>query len=411
MPDIDTNVTVDVTGNTAAIATDYSTSGITNGHVQIVKMAWGPASSSSRVTTSTPLPVDIRTVTATLGITGSVGGLGNFRVLNGLSGAVSIPLVISGTTSGVYAPVQINGNVSGVTNGIPLTVTGGVNVRGNVYVQGVTGGIEIGITGGRRLNSSSDSVTVSGTVGITGGRYLLPGYDGVRVYGGNNGETMIPVTLRDGTGSSIGSSGGALNVNVVGAGITATVSVGAIVGICQANQAIPLFIAGATTGPAVRVKGLGAGDAVPVVWSTAMPVSVSGQVSVDLNAIYDSITGVQTQLDDIAIKCANIESIYNKVNNGVNTISQKPGQVYVGSLIINTPVTTFPDSTALYSGITIRSATSNSGRDVLIDGNGEGSGGYPLSSGQSIFIETNNLQNLSFSSSGIYPVTIHYIAS
>jgi len=411
MPDIDTNVTVDITGNTAAIATDYSTSGITNGHVQIVKMAWGPANSSSRVTTSTPLPVDIRTVTATLGVTGSVAGLGNFRVLNGLSGTSSIPLIVSGTTSGVYAPVQINGNVSGVTNGIPLTVTGGVNIRGNVYVQGVTGGIEIGITGGRRLNSGTDSVTVSGTVGITGGRYLLPGYDGVRVYGGNNGETMIPVTLRDGTGSSIGSSGGALNVNVVGAGITATVSVGAIVGICQANQAIPLFIAGATTGPAVRIKGLGASDAVPVVWSTAMPVSVNGQVSVDLNAIYSSIDMVQSQLDDIAAKCSNIESIYNKVANGVNTISQKPGQVYIGTLIINTPLTTWDTSTALYSGVTIKAATSNTGRDVMIDGNGEGNAGYPLSAGQSIFIETNNLQNLFFSSSGIYPVTIHYIAS
>lgn len=411
MPDIDTNVTVDITGNTASIATDYSTSGITNGHVQIVKMAWGPASTSSRVTTSTPLPIDIRTVTATLGVTGSVGGLGNFRVLNGLSGSSTVPLVVAGTTSTAYTPVQVNGNISGVTNGIPLTVTGGVNIRGNVYVQGITGGIEIGITGGRRLNSSSDSVTVSGTVGITGGRYLLPGYDGVRIYGGNNGETMIPVTLRDGTGTSIGSSGGALNVNVIGAGITATVSVAAIVGICQANQAVPLFVAGATAGPAVRVKGLGAGDAVPVVWSTAMPVSVSGQVSVDLNTIYDSVNKVKTQLDDISYKCANIESIYKKVANGVNTISQKPGQVYIGTLVINSPMTTWDTSTALYSGVTVKAATTNSGRDVVIDGNAEGSAGYPLSAGQSIFIETNNLQNLFFSSSGIYPVTIHYIAS
>lgn len=411
MPDIDTNITVDVTGNTAAIATDYSTSGVTNGHVQIVKLAWGPANTSSRVTTSAPLPVDIRTVTATLGVTGSVGGLGNFRMVNGLSGSTTLPITIAGTTFS-HPPVVITGNVQGVTNGILVGVTGIISsIRDRVYVSGVTGAIEVGVTGGRRLNSSSDSVTVSGTVGITGGRYLLPGYDGVRVYGGNAGETMIPVTLRDGSGNTINSSGGALNVNVVGAGITATVSVGAIVGICQANQSIPLFIAGATTGPAVRIKGLGAADAVPVVWSSAMPVSVNGQVSVDLNALYASMTTMQTQLDDIASKCTNIESIYTRVVNGINTTSQKPGQVYIGTLIINSPLTTFETSTALYSGITIKAATSNSGRDVIIDGNAEGNDGYPLSSGQSIFIETNNLQNVFFSSSGIYPVTIHYIAS
>ena len=142
-----------------------------------------------------------------------------------------------------------------------------------------------------------------------------------------------------------------------------------------------------------------------------MPVSVSGQVSVDLNALYGSMVDMQSQLDDIASKCTNIEAIYNKVTNGINTTSQKPGQVYIGTLTITVPVTTFENSTALYSGITIKAATSNSGRDVIIEGNGEGNTGYPLSSGQSIFIETNNLQNLFFSSSGVYPVTIHYIAS
>jgi len=411
MPDIDTNITVDITGNTASIATDYSTSGVTNSHVQSVKMAWGPAETTSRVTTSAPLPVDIRTVTATLGITGSVGGIGNFRMINGLSGSSTIPLVVSGTTSSSFAPVQINGYVQGVTNGIRLGITGNVSVLGNVYVQGVTGGIELGITGGRRLNSSTDSVTVSGTVGITGGRYLLPGYDGVRIYGGNNGETMIPVTLRSGSGASIGSSGDALNVNIVGSGFTATVNVGTIIGICQANQNVPLFIAGATTGPAVRVKGLGSGDAVPVIWSTAMPVSVSGQVAVDLNAVNASIVQVQSQLQDIQTKCSDIENIYNKVANGINTISQKPGQVYIGVLDITSALTTFPTSTALYSGVTIRAATSNLTKDVLISGNGEGNDGYPLSSGQSIFIETNNLQNLFFESSNTYPIRIHYIAS
>ena len=219
-----------------------------------------------------------------------------------------------------------------------------------------------------RLSSSTDSVTVSGTVGVTGGRYLLPGYDGVRIYGGNSGETMIPVTLRDGSGAAISSTSGALNVNLVGSGFTATVSVGAIVGICQADQAVPLYVAGATAGPAVRVKGLGSGDAVPVIWSSALPVSVNGQVTVDLNSVYNSLTSIQNELDQIKTNSEKIETIYNKLTTGINTVLQKPSQTYIGTLTISSAQTTFSASTALYSGITIKAATTNTGKDVLIKG-------------------------------------------
>lgn len=413
MPDTDLNLTVDVTGNTASIATDYSSTGITAGHVQIVKVAWGDANTTRRVTNAYPLPVDIRTVTATLAVTGSVGGLGNFKIVNGLSGSSTIPLIVAGTTSSSYPAVQISGNIQGVTNGIQLGVTGTVSVGNTyIYVQGISGGAPVAITGGRRLNSSTDSITVSGTVGITGGRYLLQGYDGVRVFGGNNGETMIPVTIRDGSGNSIGSSGGALNVNLVGSGFTATVNVATLIGICQANQAIPLFIAGATAGPAVRVKGLGSGDAVPVVWSSAQPVSVSGAVTVDLDAINTKLATIQTQLTDLQTKANNISTISTKLTSGVNTVSTKPGQVYYGSLIIPSANTTFAQSTALYSGITIKASSTNSTIDVVVSGNAPGDDtGYPLSAGQSLFVETNNLQNIKFSSSSTYPIVINYIAS
>lgn len=422
MPDIDANLPIDVTGNTASIATDYSTSGVTNAHVQIVKLAWGDTNTSQRVTTGYPLPVDIRTITATVGVTGSVGGLGHFKVINGVSGATgpTIPLIVAGTTSTSYTPVQINGYVQGVTNGIGIGVTGTVSVGNTIRIEGITGGLEVGITGGRRLSSSSDSVTVSGTVGITGGRYLLPGYDGVRIYGGNNGETMIPVTIRDGSGNSIGSSGGALNVNLVGSGFTATVSVGAIVGICQANQAIPLFVAGATTGPAVRVKGLGTNDAVPVVFEGSNSVSVSGPVTVDLNETITRLDTISTNTAVISTVNTNTQNIYNKINSGdgVNTRPIKPGQVYYGSLTVgpSTTAVTFEESTVLYSGVTIKAAISNGTKDVLISGNAAGAAGpdagFPLSAGQTIFIETNNLQNLFFENwTGSGTLKIHYIAS
>jgi hypothetical protein len=293
-----------------------------------------------------------------------------------------------------------------------MGVTGSVNViNASIRVQGITGGLDIGITGGRRLNSSTDSVTVAGTIGITGGRYLLPGYDGVRVYGGNSGETMIPVTLRDGSGKVIGSTGGALNVNIVGAGLTATVSVSAIVGISQADSTVPLYVAGATAGPAVRVKGLGAGDAVDVTWSTAKPVSVSGAVTVDLDSINTKLTTIQSQLTDLQAKTANVSTISNKLTTGINTVSTKPGQVYYGTVIVSGPVTVLGDSTALYSGITIKAATTNGTKDVIISGNAPGNDGFPLSAGQSLFIETNNLQNISLESFSGYPLTVYFIAS
>jgi hypothetical protein len=417
MPDIDPNLIIDVTGNTASVATDYSTSGITNSHIQIMKMAWGDANTNTRVTTSNPLPINIQTITATLGVTGSVGGLGNFKIINGVSGATTIALVVAGTTSSSYSAVQINGYVQGVTSGIPVGVTGSVfinnpNTSSTLRIQGYTSGTEVGITGGRRLNSSTDSVTVSGTVGITGGRYLLPGYDGVRIFGGNSGETMIPITVRDGSGNSIGSSGGALNVNLVGAGITATVSISTLVGICQADKTVPLFVAGATAGPAVRVKGTGASDALPVLWTTAMPVSVSGLVTVDLNLINTALTTIQSQLTGLQAEVDYITDIHSKLSTGINTIPVKPSQVQSGVLTISTSRTTFSQSTALYSGITIKSSSSNGTKDVIISGNSpQTSGGYPLSAGQSMFIETNNLQNLYFESSGAYPVSISYIAS
>lgn len=415
MPDTDLNVTVDVTGTTASIATDYTTSGVTNAHVQIVKLSYGTPTNATRVTTSTPLPVDIRASTVNAGVTGSVSGLGNFKVINGISGSTTLPLVVSGTTAAGYTPVQINGSVQGITNGVLVGVTGTVSVKDGLRIQGMTSGYPVAITGGRPLSSSTDSVTVSGTVGITGGRYLSQGTDFVRIFGGNAGETMIPVTIRDGSGNSIGSSGGALNVNLIGAGITATVTVGTLVGICQANQNVPLFVAGATAGPAVRVKGtLGGNEAVEVGWSTAQDVNVANTIEVDTTAVIASIQSIQSnELTDIKTNTDNITNIYTKLNGtGVNariTEITKPASVYTGTLTVTGLTGNFISPTrSLKTGITLKAATSNS-VSITITGSGSASG-YPLGPGETIFIETNTTNSMSFtvpSASGV----LHYIAS
>jgi hypothetical protein len=208
MPDTDQNLTVDITGTTAAIATDY----VNSSHFQVNKLAWGDTGAANRVTTSTPLPVNIQTVTATLGVTGSVYGLGNFKVINGTTSTI----VVSGTTSSSYTPVQINGKIQGITNSVLVGVTGSVNVTNAVTILGgSTFSLvnPVGITGGRRLNYLTDSITLQGsTVAVSSLPDLLQSKDSVRIYS-NSGATQIPVTLFSGTGASIGSSGGALNAN------------------------------------------------------------------------------------------------------------------------------------------------------------------------------------------------------
>ena len=408
MPDTDKNITIDVTGNTAAIATDYTTIGVTNAHVQVTKLSFGDATTATRVTTSSPLPVDIRTATATVGITGSVGGLGNFKIVNGISGTSTLPLVVAGTTSASYAAVQINGYVQGVTSGVLVGVTGTVTTKDGLRVQGITSGTPIAITGGRNLSSSTDTVGITGTVTISGGRYMLQSTDSIRIFGGGNGETMIPVALKDGSGNTINSTGGALNVNLVGAGITATVSVSTLVGICQANQAVPLFVAGATAGPAVRVQGnLGGNNAVEVGWSTAQNVNAVNVVTIDDANLVNTINALP--LTGIKSDTANISSIYNKINGtGVNAQIvgfTRPGSVYTGNTVVGVTGSTSLPSQQLKTGVTLKVI----GGDILVKGIGS-SGAYLMSSGDILFVETNNLANLTFQTS-TGTASLYYLAT
>jgi hypothetical protein len=413
MPDTDFNITVDVTGNTAAIATDYTTSGVTNAHLQLMKLAFGGPTTATRVTTTSPFPVDIRSSNATVGVTGSVGGLGNFRVVNGISGASSLPLVVSGTTSTSYTPVQISGSVQGITNGVLLGVTGKVSLFDGQRIQGVTSGTPIEITGGRRLSSTTDSITVTGSVNFSGGRYMLQSTDSIRIYGASDGATVIPVSLRGSNNAILGSSGGALNVNLVNTslGITANVSIAAIVGISQADQTVPLFVAGATTGPAIRVKGSST-EAVPVSWSSSLPVSIGNVVTINDTNLLSSINNLDiATVKSNTDKLVSIDTTLSGSGVNANIVSfSRSGTVHTGSLGLTAGVPVTPASGTLKTGVTLKAASSN-GVDVLIKGNGANSTyGYPLSPADILFIETNNMNNISlYIATGT--ATVHYIAS
>jgi hypothetical protein len=406
MPDRDNNVEIEFVpgGNTGSVATDYPTSGVTNAHVQIVKVCWGEPSEANRVTTAAPLPVNVISGN-TLEVSGIVSGTGNFTVVN----SNTSPFRIQGTTSGVAVPVT--GYVQGVTGGVAVGVTGTVTV-GNTfyYVQGISGGIPFAITGGRGLCAATDSITVSGTVGVTGGRYLLPAFDGVKVYNSTLGTT-IPVQIW-GSNGAVGMSGSALNVNLVGAGITATVTVGAVIGISQADPTVPLYVSGATAGPAVRVKGALTGGAVEVGWSSALPVSISGSIGgisfSDVNmvnrldTINNNLTTVKGYVDDMRTKT---DTIINRLPGGgvylTETTLSIPANAISGELVLPSNQTELQITTReLSNGITIKALLSNTG-DVKIRTAGAGNGYYYLSRGESLFLSIGNTNQLFFSSNGV----------
>ena len=134
MSDTTPDLPIDVSGNTASIATDYLyVNGVSAdaAHVQIVKMMWGTSGEAYRVSQNTPLPVNIYSTnpSALLGITGSVSG--SVNVSNTGTGGSFV--YVKGST-GYQLPVT--GNIQGVTSGVPVGITGTVSVAQPVIVGG-----------------------------------------------------------------------------------------------------------------------------------------------------------------------------------------------------------------------------------------------------------------------------------
>lgn len=402
--DRDQNIDIEFTpgGNTGSIATDYPSSGVTNAHVQIVKVCWGDPTEANRVTQTAPLPVEIISGN-TLEVSGIMGGTGTFTVVN----SATSPFRIAGSTGAIL--VGVTGTIQGISGGTPMGITGSVTV-GNTYfrMMGVSGGYPVAITGGRGLCAATDSITVSGTVGVTGGRYLLPAFDGVKIYSSSAGTT-IPVQLWSGS-TALGVSGNALNVNIVGAGLTATVTVGTIIGISQADPTFPLYVSGATAGPAVRIKGGLTGGAVEVGWSSALPVSISGSIG----GISFSDTNIVNSLSTVNSNVTTISNTANNILTQAQNISTKlpstgtfktstslvlPSSVYTGVVDLGVTGDVQLAGYTLSSGVTIKALASNAG-DIRIRG-ASSSSGYALSKGESIFVAVDQLNRLIFSSNGV----------
>jgi hypothetical protein len=248
--DNDNNLPVAVDdGNQAIIGTDiFSNSGVT-AHAQVMKVAWGNELTVNRVTSTSPMPVQVYGLTGSLStvtITGSVYGLGSFNVAN---------------TAG--SPVHVTGGIRtfvyGVTGAPAVAVTGSVILGSSV---GITGTVTV--TGGKVLNWDVDRVQVTGSLGKSWNLSNLT--DSIQVYG-PAGSTHVFARIMGPSGTPIGASGDALNVNVVGAGISATVNVSSNVSVQN------------VTGTVLRIQGTANGEPIPV--SGTVSLSANTEVLID----------------------------------------------------------------------------------------------------------------------------------
>jgi hypothetical protein len=335
---------------------------------------------------------------------------GTFLVVGGPSGSIS-----------GYNSVPVTGYVQGVTNGIVMGVTGHVKILDTTTIQGVSGGYPVGITGGRYLNSTTDSVYVNGYVGISGGFGLASGTDSVSVYA-HDGSQKIPTRLYASDGTTLGASGDALNVNVIGAGISATVTINPVVGVTNGNG-LPLVVVGSgvTSDNPILIKGTVGSGALEVMATTALPVGVSGEVTIDdadiINSLESTSKPIVSNLSSIKTNTSVISTINERLAGaGVNAkISEiiKPIQLLSNyKALTTTPAQIYSGSFAIKTGVHIKSPVTNTDT-IYISNNRLTAGsltGYPLEPGESLFLEIDNINKLyGMSASGTQ--TVHFITT
>jgi hypothetical protein len=442
MPYTASNVPLEIFGATASFATDFGPSGVglTGSHVSIVKVVFGDDDTATRVSSADPLPVIVNGTTGSaVEVTGDVAGRGDFYVRNSVlgSGSTAIYVAVAGNTSGTSL-IGVTAMVQGICGGYPVGVSGSIEVNNlAVPIKGITedhyigfGGVTgsgysagiypVVMTGGRRLTSSIDSVTVSGTVSATGGRFLSSGTDTVAVRG-YDGGTKVPAALFAGDGVTLGHSGDALNVHLTNSGVSFTLDVSAVLGVTNAGEN-PLYVQGytGTTGVPLTVRGEN-GGAVEVTSTSALNVSVGNEVSIADDDILTQLgtTGdIYGQLSSIKTNTATIQTISDDIRSGAGSvkISQitRPSSFTAGGKRVSATSGSVPlgPNQILRSGVTIKASSTNS--DVIYIGpptiGRATTNGYPLDPGESVFLEVGNLNLVNIrASTGTQ--NYHYIAS
>jgi hypothetical protein len=417
MPYTADNIEINIANGTAILATDYGTSGLgfTSSHAQIAKLVWGNENVSYRASETYPLPVSVYGNTGdSLSISGIISGTGDFIVRTN----PTVPLIIKGSTFTTDAAVTVVGRVQGITSGTAIGVTGTVGIANNIGIFGISGATAIGITGGRRLNSSTDSVTVSGNVGISGISMSAASHS-IAVWGSDLGNKVL-TRIYGSDGSTLGMSGDAIKVALVNPGISFSISYLSTVGVTNDSSGA-LRVQGYTgSGIPLTVKGQLAGGAVEVGAISPLPVGVSGAVDINdtdiINSLESSAKPLISNLANIVSNTNTITTISNQLSSttGANvTIREikRPTNLFNGQKTVTTTPTSI-GSGVLKVGVTIKALRSNTGPVYI--GNGAtltSTNGYVLDSGDSVFIETDDLKRVFVRIDPGTTATLSYISS
>ena len=379
MADTNNNINIDISGDTAKMATDFGLSGVSLGdaHVGLSKIVWGDDSEGNRVTLSKGLPVLLTGQTGPIEIRGKVGGETNdkFQVVsrinttsagkvgyNELSGGTHHTefVAVAGNTSGqgYGAYIAVTGSVQGLADASkahPIAVTGAIDLRHamakdrvtligttaqGVMVQGVEAGatatvagevfpgygfgVPIATTGGRRLGFQTDSIRIdNSTIGISGGRELSSATDSVKVFG-YDGRTTVRTVISSGEdGVTAGFSGDSMKVAVTNGNFNITANVSAVTGVTNGSGTDHLRIQGYPTDDStalpVTVRGENAG-ALEVYSSNGINTSVVNTVEINddaiLAALQDPNQPILDTLRDIKLTNSTIPTINQNITSG-----------------------------------------------------------------------------------------------
>ena len=457
MSDTNNNITIDITGNTASMATDYGLSGVCMGstHVPLSKVVWGDNDNGKRVDLSNPLPIQVAGQTGPIEIFGNISGTtsGSVQIKNFMDVGSSLLnyVAVAGSTNGSEL-VGITGYVQGMTNGIAIAITGDVKIYGSmaprgVMIQGTSAGatatingeiypgygygVPVAVTGGRRLSHTTDSIRIDNTtIGISGGRELTAATDSVSVYG-FDGSSVVRTSLHSGSsGITAGFSGDALKVAIVNAaeGITFNVSVQAITGVTNAGEP-PLRVQGFDADSSydpIIVQGTNSG-ALEVFANTPLYTNILNSVEIQDSAIIASLENTSkpliSNLSKIKSNTNSIGSIHTDITTGRGvkakiTEIEKPNTIRSGSKIINGNMSaqSLDGNLEVKSGITVK-LSPNSRSNVLIGNRNLSNNinnGYMLEPGESIYIEINNINKIFVKCEDTSPnadATLYYIGS
>ena len=257
-------------------------------------------------------------------------------------------------------------------------------------------------------------MTVYGNVGISGGFQLAAVDDSVSVYG-PGGATFVETNLNV-SGFALGRSGDALKVAVTNTGFTFAVTLSSTIGVTNDNVNNALRVQGLSGATPITIQGSLAGGAVEIGAYTALPVGVSGSVTIDDTDILAGIEDLKTNIDAVATNSAYTLDILNLVNtSGAGAKVQvastsRPARIQHGQRTLTTSPTIL-GTDQLRVGITLKSPATNT-VDIYI-GNSlavSTTTGYILSPGEIIFLEVSSLSTV-FLRSASGTATLAYIGS